>query len=117
MSELQVEWGPPSVSFSVLRERVRAHLTGTPARWAAVFGSYARGSADFASDLDLIIVEPTLDPFVERGRRHLPLFRLGVGIDLLVYTPEEYEQLRRGGNRLIERIEREGIVIYERPAD
>ena len=50
-----------------------------------------------------------------RGLAHLPLFRIGVGVDLLVYTPEEYDRLRADGHPLIERAEREGITVYARP--
>ena len=44
----------------------------------------------------------------------LPLFRMGLGVDLLVYTPEEYERLKAEGHPLIERVEREGITVYAR---
>jgi len=74
-----------------------------------------RGEADAFSDVDLVLIEPTTLPFVERGLRHLPLFALGVGLDLLVYTPEEWEKLRRERNPLAERVEREGIAVYARP--
>ena len=67
------------------------------------------------SDVDLVLIERTSRPFLERGLEHLPLFRLGVGVDLLIYTPEEYEQLKRDGNPLIERVEQEGVTIYARP--
>jgi predicted nucleotidyltransferase len=79
------------------------------------FGSFARRQADSQSDLDLLLVEGTDLPFLERGLEHLPLYRLGIGIDLLVYTPEEYRRLREEGNPLIERVEKEGITIYARP--
>ncbi len=80
-----------------------------------LFGSYARGEADAFSDVDLLLIEPTELPFVERGLRHLPLFAFGVGLDLLVYTPEEWERLRREQSPFAERVEREGIVVYARP--
>ena len=42
-----------------------------------------------------IIVAPTDRPFVERFREYLPaVLAAGVGVDLLVYTPEEFEQMR-----------------------
>jgi hypothetical protein len=65
--------------------------------------------------VDLVLIEPTSRPFLERGLDHLPLFRLPVGLDLLVYTPEEYARLKGEGNALIARVEREGAIVYERP--
>jgi predicted nucleotidyltransferase len=113
MSDVYVEAGRPSVSCEEIRRRVREHLHGRSVVRAILFGSFARGEADVASDVDLVLIEPTTAPFVERGRSHLPLFQMGIGLDLLIYTPEEYECLKRAGNPLIERIEREGLTIYE----
>ena len=111
---IEVIGGPPRVPLARLRAGIAAYLRGSRVERALLFGSYARGDADIASDLDLILIEESSLPFLERGRAHRPLFRLGVGVDLLVYTPEEYERLRTEGNPLIERAEREGVTIYAR---
>ena len=111
---VEIVKGAPALSLDELRPRICQYLAGTDVLRAVVFGSYARGDADEASGLDLLLVERTALPFVERGRRHLPLFRLGLGVDLLIYTPDEYEHLKLEGHALIERVEREGITIYAR---
>lgn len=65
------------------------------ARSAWLVGSRARGTAAPESDIDVIIVAPSRRPFVERGRDYLPAIRAaGVAVDLLVYTPEEFERMR-----------------------
>lgn len=65
------------------------------ARSAWLVGSRARGTAAPESDIDVIIVAPTNRPFVERFRDYLPaVLAAGVGVDLMVYTPEEFEQMR-----------------------
>ncbi len=114
MEQALIVGGAPRASLDALVERMRGHLEATNVERAIVFGSFARGDADEVSDLDLVLIEPTSDPFVERGLAHLPLFRLGVGVDLLVYTPQEYERLKQEGNPLIERVEREGVTVYAR---
>ena len=66
---------------------------GAHAAW--IFGSHARGTAADGSDIDVIVVAPTERPFVERFRDYLPaIVDAGVGVDLLVYTPEEFAQMQ-----------------------
>ena len=115
MDEIEVAKGAPVLPPEEVRRRIREYAAGTGVTRAIVFGSFARGDADLASDVDVILIEHTSRPFLERGLAHLPLFRIGLGVDLLVYTPEEYDRLKADGHPLIERAEREGITVYARP--
>ncbi len=83
------------------------------ARKAILFGSYARGTATAHSDVDLLFVEATELPFLARLDRYFdPLVdRLKIGIELFVYTPEEFERMAQSG--LVAQAVREGIVLYE----
>lgn len=77
--------------LAVLRPLLRLHQ----ARSAWLVGSRARGTAAPESDIDVIIVAPSKHPFVERFRDYLPaILSAGVGVDLLVYTSEEFERMR-----------------------
>ena len=114
VDHVEVVKGPPLLSPEEVRRRIREYAAGAGVARAMVFGSFARGDADVVSDVDVILIEPTSRPFIERGLAHLPLFRMGLGVDLLVYTPEEYERLKADGHPLIERAEREGITVYAR---
>ena len=74
---------------------LRPLLAAQGARAAWVFGSRARGTASVDSDIDVIVVAPTERPFVERFRDYLPaIANAEVGVDLLVYTPEEFAQMQ-----------------------
>jgi predicted nucleotidyltransferase len=74
---------------------LRPLLDARGAHSAWVFGSYARGTASAESDIDVIVVAPTDRPFVERFRDYLPaIANAGVGVDLLVYTPEEFARMQ-----------------------
>ncbi|MBD3235539.1 MAG: hypothetical protein GF330_02410 [Candidatus Eisenbacteria bacterium] len=114
MDDAIVQSGPPSVPREQVIERIRGYLETTDVQRAILFGSYATGHADLASDVDLLLIERTDLPFVERGLAHLPLFRLGFGLDLLVYTAAEFERMQPEGNPLIARTRQEGIEIYAR---
>lgn len=59
-----------------------------------LFGSHARGSADAHSDYDIALIKRTDKPFLDRLLEMAPYrTRLGRAVDILVYTPEEFEQL------------------------
>jgi predicted nucleotidyltransferase len=76
-----------------------------------LFGSTARDEAGLASDLDLLIVWDTDLPFLERTAALYRALRPQVAVDLLVYTPEEMEQM--ADRPIMRQIEREGRVLYE----
>ena len=74
---------------------LRPLLDAQDAQAAWLFGSHARGTAGAYSDIDVIVVAPTERPFVDRFRDYLPaIANAGVGVDLLVYTPEEFARLQ-----------------------
>lgn len=81
-----------------------------------LFGSFARGDYHALSDVDLLIVKETETPFLERIGQVLALFDWhdALPIEPLVYTPQELACMRQARNPFIERVLKEGIVIYER---
>lgn len=75
---------------------LRPLLIRNGAKTAYLFGSHGRGDADAHSDIDVIVVAPTDRVPVERFRDYLPaILAAGVGVDLFVYTPDEFEALQR----------------------
>ena len=100
--------------LDALRRRLAPYLEG--ARKAIVLGSVARGDADAWSDLDLVIVADTTRPFLERYRDFEGLYDVWPRLDLLIYTPAEFAQMREEGRPFIEHVLSEGVVIHEAPA-
>ncbi len=80
-----------------------------------LFGSMASGTVHEWSDLDLVIVKDTSKPFLQRLTEVALLCRPRIGVDFLVYTPNEFAQMISDQNPFVlEEIVRRGKVIYER---
>ena len=62
---------------------------------AYVFGSLATDTYDCDSDIDLLLVARSTRPFIERPLDYPQLYDLDVPFDVLVYTPEEFEKIRK----------------------
>src|SRR3990170_4352395 len=78
-----------------------------------LFGSAARGEADTDSDLDIIVVaEGVARTFLDRMGEARRLIQPTYGLDVLVYTPQEYSALLAEGNTFLEDAEREGRVLF-----
>ena len=96
-----------------LVERLRQALRKRGARRAIVFGSYARGNADAFSDLDLVVIAPSERPFIERFHDFSELWKLHAGgIELLVYTPEEWQDMLDRENGFAVTVMQEGLDIH-----
>jgi predicted nucleotidyltransferase len=78
-----------------------------------LFGSTARGEADADSDLDVLVIKDTSEPFMKRLELMAELCPPGVHADILVYTPSELKSMVEDGNPFILRALEEGRVIYE----
>lgn len=78
-----------------------------------LFGSAARGDTDIQSDLDVIVIKETDEPFTNRLEAMANLCPQGVHADILVYTPGELQTMLAEGNPFITQALQEGKVIYE----
>ncbi|MCI0446798.1 nucleotidyltransferase domain-containing protein [bacterium] len=79
-----------------------------------VYGSLVSGKIHQWSDIDLVIIQKTNQPFLKRLHKMRQLLKPKVGTDILVYTPEEFEQLKRERPFVREEILAKSKVIYER---
>lgn len=79
-----------------------------------LFGSWARGEGDDLSDVDLVVIKKTKTPFLLRLREAVKFLPVKIGvIDILVYTPEEFDRMSKQGNAFAEMILEEGQLIYD----
>ncbi|MGA3372255.1 MAG: nucleotidyltransferase domain-containing protein [Terracidiphilus sp.] len=84
-----------------------------------VFGSWARGEAQWDSDLDLAVLMPdSAEPRISEIRRALRrrLDTLPLSVDLVMTTEEFASRFRNEVNSIYYRILRDGQVAYEQRA-
>lgn len=81
-----------------------------------LFGSLVRGDIHPWSDIDLVIIKATDRRFAERLVDVALLCDSDLGVDCLVYTPEEFRQMVADGNSFIREVLQTGRVLYEREA-
>lgn len=79
-----------------------------------LFGTLANGSVHEWSDIDLVIVERTHLPFFQRIKKIRKIIQPKVGMDIMVYTPEEFDRLCAERPFFKEEIIGKGEIVYER---
>ncbi len=105
---------------AIVREELIAHVRDTIVekfnpRRVVLFGSSARGVSAGDSDIDLFVEMETDLPPAQRAIEVSRPFGLRTwSLDLVVYTPEEARRLGRVRGTLMNTIESEGKVLYER---
>lgn len=101
-----------AVDLNEVAERIRriAHP-----RRIILFGSRAHGKNHKNSDWDFLVIAESDLP---RHKRSAPIYGalsdMPVGMDILVYTPEEVEEWRNVPQALVTTAIREGKVLYEK---
>ncbi len=102
------------LSFTRVSRIVRQVARQGRAELALLFGSIVRGTATEHSDIDIIIVETTRQRYLKRLDKYFGTFcqKFNGGVDLFVYTPAEFERMKKGS--FVGRALREGKIVYER---
>lgn len=104
-------------------DKIMAKLAELNIYKVILFGSYADGSADEESNIDLLIIldENTLpenyDDWLEkktRVRRYLREVNDDVALDLLIYTRPQYEMIIKEMNAFQREIHEKGKILYEK---
>lgn len=82
-----------------------------------LFGSYARGDADAGSDLDLLVIEREVpDKAAEYLNLHRAVGSIGVGVDVLVFSREEFERRSQVPGTIPYWAKKEGKLLYDAAA-
>lgn len=78
-----------------------------------LFGSYAKGEAHEGSDIDLMLIKETSKRFIDRIADVIKLNNTLISLEPLVYSPWEFETMKKEKRDFILTIEEEGIEIYD----
>lgn len=78
-----------------------------------LFGSFASGVMHEGSDLDLVIIKDTSRRPIDRQVEVYGLVKPEVGVDLFIYTPQEFRDLESMGFSLVKEMVAKGKVLYE----
>jgi len=80
-----------------------------------LFGSLANGKVHEWSDIDLAIIKETKMRFIKRMQKVGLMTSPKLGVDFIVYTPEEFENMVKDDNYFIkDEILRKGEVLYDK---
>jgi predicted nucleotidyltransferase len=80
-----------------------------------LFGSWARGEGGPHSDIDLLVIAESSQPRPQRYAQVRRLFwGMGIPMDILVYTPEEFARYQSVPGSFTHTIAEEGKVLYAR---
>jgi len=93
--------------------RIVEALKALGARKIVLFGSYAQGRRDLFTDLDILTVIDSDLRFVERLEEVYRQVSPRVATDLLVYTPDEFEEMKE--RRFLKHALKGAKVLHEKP--
>jgi predicted nucleotidyltransferase len=79
-----------------------------------LFGSYAHGAPSPESDVDLLVLMDSQLRNREQAAQIARALRYNFGLDLLVRSPEQFEQRIALGDYFLRDIAKRGKVLYER---
>ena len=82
------------------------------ARRVLLFGSMVTSPIGEWSDLDLVVIKESSDRFLDRIAQALDMIKPRLGLDLLVYTPDEWRHLRETSPYVREEIDGKARVLY-----
>ena len=83
-------------------ERYTMEMPPLGAQRGYLIGDVAKGKVRPDTDLDLVLIQETREPFHRRADFWVTHLRPTVGTRFLVYTPEEFEELADSDPLLVE---------------
>ena len=79
-----------------------------------LFGSFASGDINEASDIDIMVIADFQQSFLDRIKLLLDLNHFELPIEPIGYTAEELERMKQAGNPFIGEVMAKGKVLYQK---
>jgi predicted nucleotidyltransferase len=103
----------PDIPLRVIRQFARKVAVRFDPDKIILFGSYAYGTPDAGSDVDLLVVMPAKNERAQATRIRLAVERC-FPMDLIVRTPENLRRRLEEGDWFLREIVAKGKVLYEK---
>lgn len=78
-----------------------------------LFGSAVSGKRKKWSDADLVVIKRTKKKFCDRIEEIFSLVEHEISLDLLVYTPDEFQEMAKWNYFIQKEVLKKGRVLYE----
>ena len=79
-----------------------------------LFGSCALNKQQEYSDIDIFIIKSSDKRFIDRTYELLCMLDYDVPLDVVIYTPTEFEEALKDSSTFANEIANKGVVLYER---
>lgn len=101
----------------VLSQIIDKILSGFSPEKIILFSSYAHGTQNKDSDIDLLVIDNSDLPKYKRSASiRLSLRDFRYPFDILVYSENEFEYCKDSTNHILNEISKTGIVLFDRKA-
>jgi len=104
-----------TISSDIIKKIVNTIADGISPQKIFLFGSYALGNPNSDSDLDLLVIMDTKLPHYKRATPIKLLFDpYPCPMDILVFTKEEFDNLKNIRNHIVHEVYSKGRLLYEK---
>jgi len=99
--------------FSQIEEYCQEVVSKLNPQAVILFGSFASGDINEASDIDIVVIADFQVSFLDRIKLLLDLNRFGLPIEPVGYTVAEFRKMKQAGNPFIAEVVDKGKVLYQ----
>jgi len=100
--------------FERIEAYVREVVKNLNPHLVILFGSFATNNINEGSDVDILVVADFQEEFLDRIKKLMDINKLGIPVEPVGYTVEEFREMKRRKNAFILEVLERGKVMYSR---